>query len=256
MALAAACRKPYEQLRDIRYAGHAGTVLDLYWPRSGSRTTGILTIHGGGWREGSREDCWRRVCRRYLERGCVVANAGYRLAPRHRAPAAVEDIRSAVDWFRRRGAEWGVDPKRIVVAGESAGGHLAMMAGVTAGGAAAVISFAGISALWDLFESRQLLDALEAWIPPGPGRRSMADAMSPLRHVSKDAAPMFLVHGDRDPLVPYSQSVQMAEALARVNVAHRLRTIPGGGHSAFAEQTLDEVYQDIFQWLRRLQLLD
>lgn len=250
---AVCCRKRYQSERGVRYASHPEAVLDVYFPgQKRERATGVVAIHGGGWREGSREESFPRLCIRYLNEGCVVANVDYRLAPKHPAPAALEDVRSAVAWFRERGARWGVDPKRIVLTGESAGGHLAMMA---SDGAAAVVSFAGITDVWELVEGPHAQEFAAQWIPPGPSRRALAMQMSPLEEVREGFAPTYLVHNEGDPVVPFSQAARMAAALQKFAVPCHLEALPDKRHSV-PEQQLERLYTGIFAWLRKQQLLN
>jgi acetyl esterase len=85
----------------------------------------FVYVHGGGWAFGSIETA-DRMCRRIADRsGCAVLSVGYRLAPEHVFPAALEDIETVLGYVRREGAGLGVDPSRLAIGGDSAGGLLA-----------------------------------------------------------------------------------------------------------------------------------
>jgi acetyl esterase len=85
----------------------------------------LIYLHGGGWVYGSVETV-DRLCRRIADRsGCAVLSVDYRLAPEHPFPAAIEDAETALAWLRRGGRDLGVDPSRVAIGGDSAGGHLA-----------------------------------------------------------------------------------------------------------------------------------
>ncbi|MCY1144736.1 alpha/beta hydrolase [Actinoplanes sp. Pm04-4] len=85
----------------------------------------FIYVHGGGWCYGSIETV-DRACRRIADRsGCAVLSVGYRLAPEHVFPAALEDVETVVSYVRKVGAELGVDPSRLAIGGDSAGGQLA-----------------------------------------------------------------------------------------------------------------------------------
>lgn len=85
----------------------------------------FVYLHGGGWAYGSIETV-DRLCRRIADRsGCAVLSVGYRLAPEHVFPAALEDVETVLGYVRREGAGLGVDPSRLAVGGDSAGGQLA-----------------------------------------------------------------------------------------------------------------------------------
>ncbi|MBM2623535.1 alpha/beta hydrolase [Actinoplanes sp. LDG1-06] len=89
----------------------------------------FVYVHGGGWCYGSIETV-DRVCRRIADRsGCAVLSVGYRLAPEHVFPAALEDVEAVLAFVRKSGAdELGVDPSRLAIGGDSAGGQLATVA--------------------------------------------------------------------------------------------------------------------------------
>jgi acetyl esterase len=88
----------------------------------------FVYLHGGGWAYGSIETV-DRLCRRIADRsGCAVLSVGYRLAPEHVFPAALDDVETVLGYVRRAGAELGVDPSRLAIGGDSAGGQLATVA--------------------------------------------------------------------------------------------------------------------------------
>jgi acetyl esterase len=102
-----------------------GVPVRLYDPRNGHGAPVIVYLHGGGWVYGSLETV-DGACRRLAHRsGCAVLSVGYRLAPEHPSPAAVDDVEAAVAWLRANAEEHGVSAARLAVAGDSAGGNLA-----------------------------------------------------------------------------------------------------------------------------------
>src|SRR5260221_1574339 len=92
----------------------------------------VVCIHGGGFRAGDRKG-WDAFCRKLADRGYVAVTVTYRLAPKYQFPAAVYDVKAAVQWLRANAAKYRIDPARIGVTGGSAGGHLAQFLGVTSG---------------------------------------------------------------------------------------------------------------------------
>ena len=92
----------------------------------------MLCIHGGGFRAGKR-DSYDALCLKLAERGYVAATITYRLAPKHKFPAAVHDTKAAVRWLRANAAKYKINSEKIGVTGGSAGGHLAQFLGVTTG---------------------------------------------------------------------------------------------------------------------------
>ncbi|MBG6078685.1 acetyl esterase [Rubrivivax gelatinosus] len=117
------------ELRDL--ATDAGLALRLYRPAEGVLAL-LVYFHGGGWTIGDL-DTHDVVCRTLaLASGCAVLSVDYRLAPEHRFPAAVDDAVAAVRWARREAVALGVDPARVAVGGDSAGGNLAAVAAIAA----------------------------------------------------------------------------------------------------------------------------
>ena len=145
---------------NISYSTHKETVLDILQSKraeTSAKRVGVIVIHGGGWVGGKKENVFDRLCLPYLEKGFVVANVEYRLAGSALAPAAVQDVLAAAEWFRSNASKYGVDKNRIIVTGDSAGGHLALMVGLTpkqaklgpTGKVAAEINFYGINDVQD-----------------------------------------------------------------------------------------------------------
>src|SRR6185503_589158 len=149
---------------------------------------GVLVIHGGGWTGGTKEAQAVSYCMRYVEKGFVCANVEYRLAKAATAPAAVTDVLNAAQWFEENAKKYRVDTRRIVVTGESAGGHLALMVGMTPKSAklgptakiAAVVNFYGITDVADQLGGPHMQDNAVTWLPEQQGRLEMASRVSPM----------------------------------------------------------------------------
>ena len=151
----------------------------------------------------------------------VVANVEYRLAGSAPAPAAVNDVLKAAQWFRNMlpSTKWIEEDRRGM--GGSAGGHLALMIAMTPPSAdlgpatkiAAVIDFFGITDVAARSAGPDQRQYAEAWIPPQPERMELARRVSPITYVRKGLPPILMVHGDADPTVPYAQSVALVKAL-------------------------------------------
>jgi acetyl esterase/lipase len=222
-----------------RRSGGRSVRLDLYAPpalRPREGWPAIVAIHGGGWRGGDKTDYGRSLAR-LAEAGFVIAAVDYRLSRPGRPswPENIDDVRESVRWLRRHASEYGVDPNRIVALGASAGGHLAALLGTGTDPSArveAVIDFYGPTDLRALFATRQKTTTSLTLFLGGrpdeyPGRY---DEASPIRQVSADSAPMLLIHGTDDLLVPLEQSRMMAEALSRAGVPHRMIVVEHARH--------------------------
>lgn len=245
---------------NISYSSHPQTVLDLYQPKGASpgKRPGVLVIHGGGWTGGKKENVFERLCLPFLEKGFVVANVEYRLAAVAPAPAAVNDVLAAAEWFRNNAAKYGVDRNRIVVMGDSAGGHLALMVGLTTkkaqlgptGKVAAVINWYGITDVQDQLEGQHMRQYAVTWVPPElPDRQDIARRVSPISWVRKDAPPVLTIHGDADPTVPYEHGVDITKELRNAGADAELIPIHQGGHGNFSPEEFAEIYRQIFNFL-------
>ena len=235
--------------RDIVYGKTADTPLklDLSRPKNppAAALPCVVVIHGGGWGAGDKRQhddlTWK-----FASQGYVSATVGYRLAPAHRFPAQVNDVKCAVRFLRAHSEQYGIDPKRIGAIGFSAGGHLSMMLGTTTaadglegdGGwpdqpsqVQAVVSYFGPTDLAAADIPVTVTDILTRFI--GGTKHEKPEAFkqaSPLTHVSPGDAPMLLFQGTKDPLVPHTQTYPMLEAMTRHNIAGRVELLVGAGH--------------------------
>lgn len=249
LAWAARLENTYRIIPNVTYLSgpNWASQLDLYLVRGSARPMPtLLFMHGGGWANLSKE--LRTIALLpYLEMGMNVVNVEYRLLRVAPAPAAVEDCRCALRWVIQHAKDYNVDLDRIVMAGESSGGHLALTAGMVptaAGfdgrcqgtgelGVAAIVNWFGISDLNDLLQGPNLKPYAVAWLAEAPERERLARSLSPITYVrSTGVPPILTIHGDADPTVPYAQSVRFHRALTDAGVPNELLTIPGGKHAA------------------------
>ena len=201
----------------------------------------------------------------WLEMGWNVVNVEYRLARVALAPAAVEDCMCALRYVANQAKTYDIDTNRIVVTGESAGGHLALTTGIipdTAGldrecaGAplprvAAVINWYGITDVYDVIEGPHRANAATQWFGSLPNREEIAHRVSPLTYVRSGLPPILTVHGDADTTVPYQHAVRLHEALNKAGVTNQLVTVPGGKHGNFTPEERTKVYSAIRDFLAK-----
>jgi acetyl esterase/lipase len=238
---------------NIRYDHYPETVLDILQPVAPAlkNRPGVIVIHGGGWIQGDKESVVEKYCVPFVQRGMVVANIEYRLAKAATAPAAVDDVVKAAQWFENRAADYKVDPKQIVVMGPSAGGHLALMVGMSpAMKVAAVIDFFGIADVADQLQGPNQRDYAVTWIPEQPDRMELARTLSPLTYVRKGLPPILSMHGDADKTVSYEHSVRLINALKAAGDDAELITVPGGQHG-FTPEEMNKLWPQIFKWLKK-----
>jgi acetyl esterase/lipase len=244
---------------NIPYDQYKETVLDILQSKEPSKEKrpGVIIIHGGGWVNGMKEQRVEYAALKYVAHGFVVANVEYRLAKVATAPAAVTDVLKAAQWFHKNAAKYHVDAKRIVVTGDSAGGHLALMVAMTPRSAklgppakvAAVVNFYGITDVADQLEGPHMQKYAVAWVPEQDGRRELAKRVSPMTYVRKDLPPILTLHGDVDKTVPYEQGADLTRELTKMGADARLITVSGAGHG-FPQATLDDQFEHIFAFLK------
>ncbi len=227
----------------------------------------VVMIHGGGW-QGLDKTNFTWVAKEAAKRGYMTFNINYRLAGQAKYPAAVKDCQAAIRWVRQHARDYHVDPNRVGVWGESAGGHLASMMGLldsrdpvipeVSSRATCVVNFYGVSDLTptelpEKYRKRYgLVEACENFIgkkhSEAPQRFVEA---SPVHRVTKDACPFLVVHGDADLVVPYDQSVQLVKKLKEAGVEAALHTVKDGKHGpTFGNAPgKDEGYEAMWKFL-------
>jgi acetyl esterase/lipase len=233
-------------VHDIQYGRWPENRLDILRRRWSARAAGspaVIVFHGGGWAGGNREDMLVRVCHRYLERGFVVANVEYRKGA---IGAAVEDAALALQWFTSHAAEYGGNPARIVVTGESAGAHLALMAAFRSPARmAAVVNIYGVSDLTLLLN----LPAIRQVLPPGDPE-SAGRALSPVTYVRRGLPPVLSIHGTADELVPAAQTVILTRIIRDAGSEASAFYVDGGKHG-FSQDQQERAYREVFRFLER-----
>lgn len=204
--------------------------IDLYLPKKAGPHPVLLYLHGGGWRMGSKASAAAHAPH-WLAMGLAVAAPSYRLVQAAPAPAAVEDAHAALDWLVEHGAEHGLDTSRIVLAGHSAGGLLALSAGWRHRPApAALVAWSAHCDLAGYHADRLAGRDPLAWLAESDDPDGLATALSPLELVRTGLPPTILIHSDRDPRVPYAPAVRLADALTEAGVPVELVTMRSEGH--------------------------
>ena len=178
--------------------------LDLYLPApAGKPAPLVVLVHGGGWRSGDRAGM-APLAARLAARGYAAATVSYRLSGQARYPAAIDDVKEAVHWLRANAASLGLDPAQVTLAGGSAGGQIAALAGMTSSGAVhAVVNIDGLSDFTSAEALRHEDDpaknpsAAGAWLGGRYAeKRRLWQEASPINHVGKDSPPvLFIVSG-------------------------------------------------------------
>lgn len=204
--------------------------LDVYAPRHAGRSLPVVVFfYGGGWNSGDRGN-YGFAARAIAARGFVVVVPDYRLVPAVRFPAFVDDAAAALRWTVDHVAASGGDPRRIAVAGHSAGAHIALMVTLdrrylAAGGVPDTIRAAvGLAGPYDFLP----LDAPSA--VAAFGQAADKAATQPITFVRRDAPPVLLLTGDADDVVRPRNTTALAQALQRAGSAAETTSYPGLGH--------------------------
>lgn len=248
-------------LKDVHYVenGTSRQTLDLYLPKGDEVKPLVIWIHGGAFRFGSKALPF--PASRMLSKGFAVASLNYRLTNTVKFPEPVQDCKAAVRWLRAHAAEHHLDTDHFGVWGASAGGYFATMLGVTSQGGQfdagenleyssavqCVIDEYGPTdfTMMDIQDkdlpgnmNHDAADSPESRLLGGPVQenKDKAAAASPITYVTSESAPILIIHGDQDNLVPYEQSLLLTKALEKAKVPFTLHTVKNGGHgSGFSE---------------------
>ncbi len=237
---------------DIEYArlGDQGLKLDLHLPRGPARAPLIVWVHGGAWRAGSKQDM---PLAKLVKEGYAVASVDYRLSTEAKFPAQVYDLKAAIRFLRGHGGEWKLPVKKILIAGDSAGAHLAALVGVSNGhpelegevgrdrqqnsDVQGILSFYGGANLTTILKQSTphglsvRVPALELLLGGRPEDvPKLARLASPVFHVDKNDPPLLLLHGDQDPQMPVNQALELRGAYEKVKAPVQLEIVHRAVH--------------------------
>lgn len=240
------------KIPDVEYArvGGQSLTLDLIRPKGVPKSPLIVWVHGGAWRAGSKKDV---PIRALVDQGYAIASVDYRLSTQARFPAQVFDIKAAIRFLRAHNAEWGLPTRKIAIAGDSAGGHLALLVGVSNGNSElegdvgldrnqsssvqGILSFYGASNLKTILQQSTphglsvRIPALELLLGNLPTNApALTELASPVFHIDRNDPPLLLLHGDQDPQMPINQAIEAQGAYERVGASVQCIFVHGAGH--------------------------
>lgn len=254
-----------EVRNDIEYARPEGIGLrlDASIPEGKGPFPAAILVHGGGWVRGDRRVEVAPLFKPLSDAGIAWFSVDYRLAtdPLHFG-VAVDDVISAVHFVKAHAAEYRIDPDRIALIGESAGGQLAAMAALTApqeDSVRAVVALYAPTDLVALLDSSGLIPSQIRDRFKGTPLEALLHArlkqLSPISNIRRDAPPFLLIHGTADPLVPFEQSRAMCEAMTSAGASCELFKVPGAGHGIVwweGNPRISEPYKNkIVEWLQK-----
>ena len=256
---------PYRIAANVSYLDLGGWqgMADVYQRMDASEPVPTVVFLHGGSAMGGTKDGMLFALLPYLERGWNVVNVEHRLAGVTLAPEAVRNVRCAIRWVHDNASMYGFDADRIVLSGASSGGWFAVAAALTRTEdgwdevcpgsneptVAAVVNWFGNWDLADVLAGPNAQEYAPGWVRGYPDPMAVATALSPLPIDARNSPPVISIHGDADPVVPYSQSFRLHAALQDAGVSSELVTIPGGMHGGFPRPENARAFDAIFTFL-------
>ncbi len=232
---------------------------------SANRKPTLLFLHGGGWTSGDKISR-SLFLMPYINKGWCIVTANYRHLNETGLIGIISDARSALNWVYENAEKYKFDTSKIIVSGESAGGHLALMAGLitndsafqTGGIAtgrnlkvAGIINWFGVA---DLAKASKSWDA--GYYKQVVGDSSHADRIfrlsSPVNYITSASPPVISIHGDQDKAAPYDQAPLLHNKLKQAGVKNYLFTVKGKKHGNFDPADMTTIYKEIWKFLKEI----
>jgi alpha-L-fucosidase 2 len=261
-----------EDLKDVEY-GQAGKVtlrFDAHIPDGKGPFPAAILVHGGAWVAGDRINNLRPILQPLSDAGLAWFSISYRLAAdvaRNPVGAAMQmgtaesDVRRAVAFVKQHAAEYRVNPNKIVLIGESAGGQLASMAALRPGEDGAVqgvVAFYTPSDLATLVRTSSLIpdnvrDAVKGTMLDNILMAGLTE-FSPINAISTAAPPFLLIHGTDDDVVPFAQSERFCDKLRASNVGCEIYSVKGGAHGmrSWESSKLTNYKLPMIRWIEKV----
>jgi len=251
-----------EDETDLTYGTAAGEELklDLSVPEGAGPFPVCILVHGGGFERGDKQKQPKHWFAPLSAAGYAWVSINYRLAPAHKYPGSVEDVVTAIRWVKAHAKEHCLDPSRIVLIGESAGGYLVNKVGTMNqedARVAAVVSFYGAADLLFRLKSSNGKPSITfsnyfGVTEDNEATRKFLVEASPATHIRPGLPPFLLIHGNKDKTVPYEQSVKFFAKLKAAGVPAEFITIEGGGHGMSSWSKLNSDYAtQLVAWLNK-----
>ena len=245
---------PYGEARAIRNIAYVTNAaarqnFDLYLPLKGDKPFPLVVwIHGGAWMMGIKD--WDNI-KYFVRHGYAIASIDYRTTVEAPFPAQIQDCNAALSFILAHAGAYDLDGSRFMVGGASAGGHLALLLGLARqqpgfGAAprlkpAAILDFFGPTDLTKITDELRAIHSekgIKLFQDAGPKlfgvqlalAADLAKIASPLNYIDTNSAPVFILQGSSDDLVPVSQSRRLHQALDQAGVPNRYLEVPGAGH--------------------------
>jgi acetyl esterase/lipase len=234
---------------DVIYGRVEGAALlaNLAYPDGPALKPAILSVHGGRWRAGNRTDASSIKVAQWAEFGFFAMSIDYRLVGGSPAPAPYLDLLCAIRWLHAHAEEYRIDPERIYLIGQSAGGQLVSLVATIGDGGfprvggwekarSDVRAVVSVAATYEL----NTLSWGDLWTPIAGDVKAARAAASPINHVSATTKPILVIHSDDDKSVPVQQAIDMAAKLKAAGVTSRFVHYTDRGHMGITEDVIKE----------------
>lgn len=234
---------------EVIYGVDQGSALlaDIAYPSGPAAKPAIIYVHGGSWRAGSRNGNGSLDTEQWAGFGFFAMTIDYRLVLASPAPAPYQDVQTAIRWVHAHADEYGIDPDRVYLIGNSAGGHLVSLAATLGEGPYAktggwdsarsdVRAVISVSGPYDV----NTLSWGNLWTPLSEDPHEARRLASPIHHVGPGTKPMLVLHSNDDQAVPVGQALDMVGALEAAGVMHRFVRYQDTGHMGIIPDVVSE----------------
>ena len=226
----------------------AGLLADIAYPaESDGQLTAIISVHGGRWRGGHKRDGSTIKVDQWAEFGMFAMSIDYRLVGCTPAPACYQDLQCAIRYLHANAERYRIDPERIFLMGQSAGGHMVSLAATlgdgpfkrTGGWEEASNEFRAVISVAANYELTTLSWG-DIWTPSAGDPIEARKLASPVNHVRKDMVPLLVLHSDNDRSVPIENALLMVDALKQGGANHEFVRYPTMGHMGINDEVIKQ----------------
>jgi len=223
----------------------AGLLADVAYPVVDKQLTAIISVHGGRWQGGHKRDGSTIKVKQWAGFGLFAMSIDYRLVGSSPAPACYQDFQCAIRYVHAHAKQFNIDPERIFLIGQSAGGHMVSLAATlgdgpfprTGGWDDASNDFCGVISVAANYELTTLSWG-KIWTPRSGDPIEARRQASPVNHVKKEMKPLMILHSDNDRSVPIENALLMVDALKKAGADHVFHRYPSAGHMGITEEVI------------------
>lgn len=223
----------------------AGLLADIAYPESKAPLPAIVSVHGGRWVGGHKKDPSTIKVEQWAGFGYFAMSIDYRLKGTTPAPACYQDVQCAIRYVHAHAKEYNIDPQRVFLIGQSAGGHMVSLAATIGDGpyprtggwekaSNDIRAAISVAAAYDL----PSLDWGALWTPAGVDPNEARAIASPNRHIAKDSKPLLILHSDNDRSVPIANALLMVDAAKKAGARHTFHRYPEMGHMGINDEVI------------------